>query len=518
MSSTDDAARTMQTLGVDVDGLELPGLDQLPRQADGTIEGGALVTHLGRLTPDELETDYDVLELVAAWDRVSSWVSAQQLVAIAEFARRPDVLGADPELAKASRAPVGRVIRSHPDDEIGAQLGVSRVAASSRLSLALKLADTFRPTAQALAHGRIDLAKARVIVDECAVAEPEHLEALQRQLIGRALTLTPPRLRTQAQRAVMAIDPEAAQKRSTAKRAESQVLVTPTGDGVAELWAQLPLENAVAIEQVVDAVAKRLQSAAGPADTRTIDQWRAEALALPFVKAIRTGTLDGEQPIALGTRGRSPVRINVSVPASVLLGLSDAPAELQGYGPIPAALARIMAEDSTWRRVLTDDAGRVTEVGSDTYRPGSTLARTVQMRHQLCVFPGCGARAERCDLDHVVRHPRGPTDISNLVPECRRHHISKHRDDLHDGGEQQVMLAQSRSQPPPPPLQTTDASKLLWTMPTGHQHVLTPPVLAEPCDDQPFVDAVLALGAASTDGSDRVTSAAETALRQLLAA
>ena len=524
MSSIDAPARTTRVLGVDVEGLDVPGVDQLPHHDDGTVAAAALLVHLQSIEAQALDSDYDVLELVSAWERVSSWVSAQQLTAMAEFARRPDVLGAEPELARASRAPMGTVRRNRPDDEIGAQLSVSRVAASIRLGLAVGLADRFEATARALEQGRIDVSKARVIVDECSSVERDHLDELQSRLLARAPELTPPRLHALAQRLVMTIDPDAAEQRSKTRRSESRVIVTPQGDGVAELWAQLPAEHSVAIETVVHAVAKRLKDSADPADPRTLDQWRAEALAMPFVRALRSGTLDGETPTDLGTPGRSPVRVNVSVPASVLLGLSDAPGDLQGHGPIPASLARLLAQDATWRRILTDEQGLVTDVGTTTYRPGTPLARTVQLRHQRCVFPGCGARAERCDLDHVVRHPEGPTSLTNLAPECRRHHLLKHRDDLHDGDGLRQMLARSRSQPPPPALQPLPDGALLWTLPTGHQHTVEPPPLVDPGVDRALVDSAKELRRhrrTSEPGADlpgSTHSRVEAALERLLAA
>ncbi len=37
-----------------------------------------------------------------------------------------------------------------------------------------------------------------------------------------------------------------------------------------------------------------------------------------------------------------------------LLGLADNPAELVGYGPIPAALVRDRAAEADWRRMVVD--------------------------------------------------------------------------------------------------------------------------------------------------------------------
>jgi hypothetical protein len=48
--------------------------------------------------------------------------------------------------------------------------------------------------------------------------------------------------------------------------------------------------------------------------------------------------------------------VSVIVPITTLLGLDEHPGELVGYGPIPAPLAREIAAEGTWRRLLTDPA------------------------------------------------------------------------------------------------------------------------------------------------------------------
>jgi hypothetical protein len=186
-----------------------------------------------------------------------------------------------------------------------------------------------------------------------------------------------------------------------------------------------------------------MRAAAEDQGRHTLDWWRAKALAAPFVDAVQTGVLHGETPIRFPRSGRRAARVHVTVPASVLLGLSEAPGEMRGHGPIPAFLARALATHATWLRVLTDDAGRVVRVDPTVYRPGAVTAGTVMARDQLCRFPGCGANSQRCQLI-LTRGERG---------------------------------------------------ELVWTMPTGHRHVSRAPVVAEPADDQAMVDAVRASAA-----------------------
>ena len=85
------------------------------------------------------------------------------------------------------------------------------------------------------------------------------------------------------------------------------------------------------------------------------------------------------------------------------------------------------------------------------YRAPARLQRFLAVRSARCEWPGCGARAARCDDDHDVAWPDGPTCACNVGPLCRRHHRIKqlgwHKERTRDG--------------------------VRWTTPTGRQ-VLAP--------------------------------------------
>ena len=60
------------------------------------------------------------------------------------------------------------------------------------------------------------------------------------------------------------------------------------------------------------------------------------------------------------------------------------------------------------------------------YRPPPWLQHVIRVRQQLCVFPGCGRAARRCDLDHTIPYHRGGrTCECNVAPLCRKHHQAK---------------------------------------------------------------------------------------------
>jgi hypothetical protein len=71
------------------------------------------------------------------------------------------------------------------------------------------------------------------------------------------------------------------------------------------------------------------------------------------------------------------------------------------------------------------------------YTVRARLRRLVMLRAPRCEWPGCGARAlrpeqvgesgrpNRCDVDHDVAHPDGPTCTCNVGTLCRHHHRVK---------------------------------------------------------------------------------------------
>ncbi|MCK0175693.1 HNH endonuclease signature motif containing protein [Mycolicibacterium sp. F2034L] len=89
------------------------------------------------------------------------------------------------------------------------------------------------------------------------------------------------------------------------------------------------------------------------------------------------------------------------------------------------------------------------------YRPSAKLAAFVRARDLFCRFPGCDVPAARCDIDHVVPWPYGPTHASNLHCKCRTHHLGK---TFWDGWSNQ---------------QHPDGT-IIWTTPAGKRYTTTP--------------------------------------------
>jgi hypothetical protein len=126
-------------------------------------------------------------------------------------------------------------------------------------------------------------------------------------------------------------------------------------------------------------------------------------------------------------RKNSGMTINVLVDLPTLLGLANNPAELSGYGPIPATLARELASSHQWRRFITDPiTGELLDLGREKYLPPAALAEFVAARDKTCRFPGCRRAAELSDIDHAIPWDEGgQTNPENLGVLCRRHHRLK---------------------------------------------------------------------------------------------
>ncbi len=113
--------------------------------------------------------------------------------------------------------------------------------------------------------------------------------------------------------------------------------------------------------------------------------------------------------------------------AATWAGLAEHPADLDGYGPIPAGLARDCFTDAQWRAVVTDAlTGLVASVSDDSYTPSPRTRRHLFTQDRGCLFPGCPAPVWYCDADHSVPHDHGGcTDPDNCGLLCRRHHRLK---------------------------------------------------------------------------------------------
>jgi Domain of unknown function (DUF222) len=110
-----------------------------------------------------------------------------------------------------------------------------------------------------------------------------------------------------------------------------------------------------------------------------------------------------------------------SRPASATTECPAPPAFVIGGGIMPAPLLAATLERATVREIVhPGDAPP-----ENSYTPSRKLAEFVRCRDLTCRWLGCDVPADRCDLDHTVPWPVGPTHASNMKCYCRFHHLLK---------------------------------------------------------------------------------------------
>ena len=440
---------------------------------------------LGRLADDEL------IGVMRAARRLASWSAAMELAAAGDLWRRRSIE------EQAGNTGAAR----HTDDEIAAALTLTRRAADQVLSLAVALR-RLPLTGRALTAGDIDLPRAMVIADEVTGLDSEHAAAVEQAVIGAATGQTTGQLRAATRRAVLSTDPQAARKRKERALQDARVERWDEHGGTAALAGRdLPPASVLAADQNLSALARQLKRAGAPG---TLDQLRAQVYL-----ALLTGTSVGSlvpaghgiagNSTGPGTQGTSASpgtadapgaffatgTVNLTMPLASWLGLSDAPGNVAGFGPLDADDSRAIADalsartGTRWCLTLTDAHGRPVAHGcaragpsqsqpagsprdgpstgapsepgtrapgttwtfrltvladgscdhareTAAYRPSPGLRHLVEIRHATCTYPGCRQPATRCDADHTVAYHRGGrTCLCNLAPLCRRHHRAK---------------------------------------------------------------------------------------------
>jgi Domain of unknown function (DUF222) len=443
--------------------------------------------------------------VLGASRRLGSWQAELELAVVAEL--------------DARRAGAGGREGEHVAEEVAAALTLTGRSAGSLLELSRQLQRLPQTTAL-LASGVIDRARAGVIADQFALLPGDAAAAVEDRIARRAGEMTTGQLRAACQRAVLAYDPQAAARRreKAGKDARVECWAEPSGTG-AVAGRDLNLAQVIAADKHLDAAARWLQQHGA---TSTMDQLRAQVFLarlagqpLDSLLPASPGPGDGAsspaspgaspEPAAPAGPGHWPAgltgSVNLTMPATTWLGLSDAPGEIAGSGAADAGTCRDLAvalaahpagyPAARWCLTLTDRNGRavahgcaragpgpppatdprswlaqitITPVQTGTcthrresagYQPAPSLRHLIKIRSPRCGYPGCRRPATRCDDDHTIPHHQGgKTCECNLHPLCRRHHQAK--------------------QAPGWRLEQPEPGLLTWTLPSGRRYTIAP--------------------------------------------
>jgi len=231
-------------------------------------------------------------------------------------------------------APVARTagIGEFAVDEIRVALVWTRRAADAQLGLAYQVVERLPAVFEALLAGLIDLPRARVLCDATAMLEEPAARVVVDQIIGQAAALTTGRLRARLARLVITIDPDAARSRHDSAVTGRRLVHRLEPDGTATLMGfGLAVPRAA---EAVERITALATAAKNLGDPRGLDQLRADT----FLDLL-TGAIPGPGPGLAPRRGV----VDLQVPLATLAGLSEAPGEIPGWGPVLADIARQVA-------------------------------------------------------------------------------------------------------------------------------------------------------------------------------
>ncbi|HEY3904701.1 MAG TPA: hypothetical protein VGM14_12400 [Streptosporangiaceae bacterium] len=428
--------------------------------ADGLLNSLAPGPALGGFTADVFEhglgklSDDELVGVLLAARRLSSWQAALELTAVNELDARRRRQAARPESSRAGE---------HISDELAAALVLTGRSADSLLGLSREL-DRLYMVLASLREGRIDRARAEVFAEELMLLTRIQACAIAAALIRPAEKMTTSQLRSAIRSLILATIPGAKDARDRLRadrgRGEARVEVWPESSGNAAIAGrELPAGEVIVADQRLTEIARTLRDAGAAG---SLDELRAAI----FVALLTGRDLDTLLPSSVpGELVPLSGTVNLTMPLSSWLGSAEAPGEAAGYGSLAAADCRGLADrlaggkNVKWCLTLTDPEGRAVmhgcarasprprsiriwlasvkltrlecgtcthQRGSRAYRPPEMMRHLVCIRQRTCAFPGCRRPAERCDLDHTIPFDQGGrTCECNLSPLCRRHHRAK---------------------------------------------------------------------------------------------
>ncbi|MDD9151929.1 DUF222 domain-containing protein [Plantibacter flavus] len=279
-----------------------------------------------------------------------------------------------------------------------------------------------------LEAGRISARHAQTIIDQLTDVPTAGRPVFLAEVLPVAEESTNANLRKRARTLRERLHPESITARAVRSEAGRRVEFEPAADGMAwvHLFTTAPIAQGI-IERVEAAAAESRKAG----DTRTCAQLQADALAALALTGVTPEDVMTSPvlPHPIEVQEHIKPTVQITVPALSMAGASDAPATLDGYGPIdPETAARIAVNAPSFTRILVQpETGAVLSVGRNQYRVPADLQRAVRLRDGTCRAPGCGRRARACDLDHSVAwEDGGTTDVGNLACLCRHHHRMKH--------------------------------------------------------------------------------------------
>ena len=350
-----------------------------------------------------------LVERIAQLERVKSAAAAGQ-------ARAAAALDAMRRAAEATAGmPGGRRGRG-----VAGEIALARRDSPARggrhLGFAKALVHEMPHTLAALACGALSEWRATLIVRESACLDVEDRAALDAQLCADPAGLHglgDARVAAAAKAIAYRLDPRAVVDRAARAPQDRTVTIRPAPDTMTYLTALLPVAHGVAAYAALRRAA----------DTTSDGRSRGQVMADTLIERL-TG-----RAAAVPT----PIAVNLVLTDETLLGGADDAAEISGYGPIPASVARTLItragtgrrSRATLRRLYAHPAtGALTAMESRARIFPRALATFIELRDGRCRTPYCDAPIRH--HDHAQPWARGgPTTADNGLGLCENCNYTK---------------------------------------------------------------------------------------------
>lgn len=366
---------------------------------------------------------------------------------------------------------------------VGAALSISQQRASAQMCIATALRYRLPKVAALYLRGRLSARLISEITWRTQLVADEVIAVVDATLAGKAEKwgpLSDEKLIKGINAEIERHDPDAVRRtKEVLKKRDVHIGAHDDPNEVISLWGLLLPPDAAAYRARIAKLVKGLCDA----DPRPIGERRSDAMGaigrgddhLPcrcgssacaasgpgksniviHVIADEAAVDAAQQLIAAEDRGRQNVRVEPEAE-----GETDSCAKESGVALLQAAQVLPIAELAEAIR----SGASIKPLwlpGPDPeprYQPSAKLAAFIRARDLFCRFPGCDVPAERCDIDHVVPYPYGPTHASNMHCKCRTHHLMKTFWGGSDGWRDR---------------QLPDGT-VIWTTPAGQTYATTP--------------------------------------------
>ncbi len=345
-----------------------------------------------------------LIEAIAELERVKSAAAAGQARAAAAL----------DELRRANEAAAGVPGRQRGRG-VASEVALARRDSPARggrhLGFAKALVHEMPHTLAALERGALSEWRATLIVRESACLDVEDRQALDAELcadISKLDGMGDARITAAAKEIAYRLDAQAVVDRAAKATEERTVTIRPAPDTMTYVTALLPVAQGVGVYA-------GLRRAA---DTTFDDRSRGQVMADTLVERVTGRPAEAAEPVA----------VNLVISDETLLGKDNSPAVIEGYGPIPAAVARGLVHGAvtderskaTLRRLYRRPrTGNLVAMESRSRCFPNGLAEFIGLRDQTCRTPYCDAPIRH--RDHAQPHNRGgPTSAQNGLGMCEQ--------------------------------------------------------------------------------------------------